>query len=485
MKLKFDSGWKDHIARSVAAVIKPVVKGFQKTNTVKRPQWNRNQAVDGVFDDLKVFCKENTPIVAVGASLVLVSVLGTYCLINIDKTMLGFEATAKPAVEAKKTIEVLTEAPGDVVEEAVEVSEPKTFTMNDIGNIKYDQRIAIECYGIVVDGKQIAYVKTPEDGEAILKVIEETYLDEENTIEESYFGERVEVVPVRQDAAAFHGYQTADEIATYILRGTDEERIHKVEKGENYWLIAQNYNISVDNLIQANPKVNPERLQIGQEISLIVPKPLISVVTKEVAEYSEAIAYEVEYEESSRYYKGEFSVKKSGKKGERQVVAEIYKENGIEKERVVVEETILSDPVTKVVYKGTKNPPPRIGTGTFNRPTSRGVLTSPFGMRWGRRHTGIDIGIPIGTPVKAADGGVVIFAGTKGGYGKCVIIDHGANMSTLYGHNSKLLVSKGDKVFKGQTISKSGNTGVSTGPHLHFEVRKNNVPVNPSSYVKY
>ncbi len=69
-------------------------------------------------------------------------------------------------------------------------------------------------------------------------------------------------------------------------------------------------------------------------------------------------------------------------------------------------------------------------------------------MRWGRRHNGIDIAIPIGTPVKAADGGVVIFSGDKGGYGRCVIIDHGANMSTLYGHNSTLLVKKGDKVFK-------------------------------------
>ncbi len=156
-------------------------------------------------------------------------------------------------------------------------------------NIKYDQRFAIDCYGILVDGKEIAYVETFADGEAVLDIIEANYLDEENVIEESFFGENVELTEIRKDAGAFEPYLEAEEIASYILRGTDEEKIHEVEKGENYWLIADNYNISVDNLIQANPKVNPERLQIGQEISLIVPKPLISVVTKEIAEYSEIL----------------------------------------------------------------------------------------------------------------------------------------------------------------------------------------------------
>lgn len=229
----------------------------------------------------------------------------------------------------------------------------------------------------------------------------------------------------------------------------------------------------------------PERLQIGQEISLIVPKPLITVALAYDSEYIEGIPFDIQYEDSSSLYKGEFKTKENGVQGEREVIAEVYKENGIEVGRIIKSEEVLSEPTVKVMYRGTKDPPPRKGTGVFSRPVTRGPVTSEFGWRWGRRHNGIDIGIPIGTDVHAADGGVVIFAGTQSGYGKVVKIDHGANLISIYAHNSKLYVKKGDKVFKGQTISASGNTGVSTGPHLHFEIRKNGTPVNPRNYLSF
>lgn len=98
-------------------------------------------------------------------------------------------------------------------------------------------------------------------------------------------------------------------------------------------------------------------------------------------------------------------------------------------------------------------------------------------------HTGVDIKAHY-TSVKAAADGVVEFSGYQGGYGYVVIINHGYGYKTLYAHNSKLLVTKGQKVKKGQKISISGNTGVSTGPHLHYEVRINNVPVNPVMFLK-
>jgi len=99
-------------------------------------------------------------------------------------------------------------------------------------------------------------------------------------------------------------------------------------------------------------------------------------------------------------------------------------------------------------------------------------------------HTGIDIGCASGTPVVAAADGTVIFSGANGGYGNCVIIDHGGGLSTLYAHASKLLVSKGDTVTQGQTIDLAGATGVATGPHCHFEVRINGATTNPLLYVK-
>jgi murein DD-endopeptidase MepM/ murein hydrolase activator NlpD len=165
------------------------------------------------------------------------------------------------------------------------------------------------------------------------------------------------------------------------------------------------------------------------------------------------------------------------------VVANVVRENGIEVSRDILSEKIVSEPTTKVVVQGTKARPATVGSGTLARPVSRGTITSPFGTRWGRRHNGIDIGLSIGTAIKAADGGTVVFAGYDGGYGYTVRISHGGGMVTVYAHNSKLQVKKGDKVFKGQQIALSGNSGSSTGPHLHFEVRVNDVPMNPTKYV--
>jgi murein DD-endopeptidase MepM/ murein hydrolase activator NlpD len=113
----------------------------------------------------------------------------------------------------------------------------------------------------------------------------------------------------------------------------------------------------------------------------------------------------------------------------------------------------------------------------------QGVLTSPFGMRWGRMHEGIDIGAPTGTPIYAAAGGTVNYAGWEGGYGNLTVIDHGNGLATAYGHQSQLAVSSGQTVSRGQVIGYVGSTGHSTGPHLHFEVRVNGVPNDPLAYL--
>ncbi|MEZ7562195.1 murein hydrolase activator EnvC family protein [Veillonella atypica] len=128
------------------------------------------------------------------------------------------------------------------------------------------------------------------------------------------------------------------------------------------------------------------------------------------------------------------------------------------------------------------------GTGQLGWPVS-GEITSPYGYRvhpiWGTTiyHSGIDIGVDEGTPVHAADGGVVVWSGWMGGYGYAVVIDHGNGLSTLYGHNSELAVDEGQSVAKGQVISYAGSTGNSTGPHVHFEVRVNGDPVDPMGYL--
>jgi len=126
-------------------------------------------------------------------------------------------------------------------------------------------------------------------------------------------------------------------------------------------------------------------------------------------------------------------------------------------------------------------------TGSFLRPVPGGI-TSGFGYRMHpilgvrKMHTGVDISSATGTPIRAADAGTVIWSGSRGGYGLCVIVDHGGGMSTVYGHCSGLACRAGQGVDKGQVIGYVGSTGLSTGPHLHFEVRRNGSPVNPLSF---
>jgi murein DD-endopeptidase MepM/ murein hydrolase activator NlpD len=112
-----------------------------------------------------------------------------------------------------------------------------------------------------------------------------------------------------------------------------------------------------------------------------------------------------------------------------------------------------------------------------------GVVVSGFGMRWGRMHEGIDIDCAYGTPNRAAAAGTVIYAGWLGGYGNLVVVDHGNGLSTAYAHASAILVSVGQSVSQGETVSLVGSTGHSTGPHLHFEVRINGVAVDPLLYL--
>jgi murein DD-endopeptidase MepM/ murein hydrolase activator NlpD len=130
---------------------------------------------------------------------------------------------------------------------------------------------------------------------------------------------------------------------------------------------------------------------------------------------------------------------------------------------------------------GSSEPAPASSSG-FIWPVS-GPITSPFGMRWGTLHPGIDIGVPSGTPVHAAASGTVIWCGWMSGYGNLVMIDHHNGLATLYGHNTSVAVGCNQQVSQGQVVSYSGCTGFCTGPHVHFEVRLHGSPVDPLGYL--
>ena len=124
----------------------------------------------------------------------------------------------------------------------------------------------------------------------------------------------------------------------------------------------------------------------------------------------------------------------------------------------------------------------RSSVSRFLWPT-RGEISSAFGWRWGRLHAGMDIANDIGTYVVSAQAGQVIWAGWRGGYGYTIIIDHGSGYISLYGHLDDYYVERGQYVRGGQRIASMGNTGNSTGPHLHFEIQKNGEPVDPAGFL--
>lgn len=360
------------------------------------------------------------------------------------------------------------------------------YTTDDeiLDQISYFSNLDAKAYAVNISGQDIATFSKKEEAKEFLEAVKNIYVDQDNEsvkYDDVSFLENVTIKEKETTVGSLSHFQTA---LDYVLTGTDEEKLYKVKKGENYWTIADKYGITPEDLEAANPQIDPEKLQIGQEISLIVPKPLITVVTKEKETYYESIPFDIEYENTGALFEGENQIKLSGKKGKKEVLAEVERQNGIEVSRTEVESEIIKEPQTQVVLVGTKELPPLIGTGSFDNP-ARGTLSSRFGVRWGRMHKGIDIAGPIGTTIRAADGGVVTFAGWNGNYGLAVIVDHGQNKSTLYGHCNKLLVKKGEKVYKGKKIAEMGSTGRSTGPHVHFEVRVNGVAQNPLNYVNY
>jgi murein DD-endopeptidase MepM/ murein hydrolase activator NlpD len=170
-----------------------------------------------------------------------------------------------------------------------------------------------------------------------------------------------------------------------------------------------------------------------------------------------------------------------------ELLSQIKAQKGV-LQRDLDEDEAAAEQLTQIIQELQKKNAPRQGTGHLIWPV-RGPITSPFGMRINpvthhySGHTGIDIGVDYGTPIKAADGGTVIYVGWNDAYGNMTVIDHGGGISTMYAHESAQLVSVGDKVYQGEIIGKVGSTGWSTGPHLHFEVRVNGDPVNPLNYL--
>ena len=271
-----------------------------------------------------------------------------------------------------------------------------------------------------------------------------------------------------------------NEAIDLVTKDKEKNKIYEVKSGDSLSVIAENYNTTVDNLVAINENIeNAESvIRIGDEITVTVPEPELSVITKEEQMYHEEYQAETQYIDNDSWYTTQQEVRQEATTGERNVVAVVTSRNGTETQRDIIHEEIIVESQPAIIERGTKTPP------TYIKPISGGRFTSGFKYRWGRWHKGVDWACPIGTAVKASSAGTVVSAGWISGYGYCVKINHSDGRQTRYAHLSKILVSVGDTVSQGEKIALSGNTGRSTGPHVHFEILIGGTQVNPLKYIE-
>lgn len=208
----------------------------------------------------------------------------------------------------------------------------------------------------------------------------------------------------------------------------------------------------------------------------------LDIKIKAIQEVNESIESNTQYLKTDNLYMGE-TKEIEGEDGVKSVVKLVTYDLDDETEEIVLEEDVIQASKANVIYEGKKNPYIE-GIAFLKMPLENKVITSYFGERWNTKHKGIDFAGNIGDDVNAAVNGKVIYAQyNDGGYGNLVILEHDNNMKSYYAHMSAINVNVGDKVEKGDKIGEVGSTGQSTGPHLHFELRVNDEPVDPLKYL--
>ncbi len=339
----------------------------------------------------------------------------------------------------------------------------------------------VEAYSVYIDGEQMFGVSSIDAAEWVFAKYKQKYMDEQ--ISDDMAVDFCEDIQVRKEFVHIAILQTPED-ALDLLSGSDKELgVYKVQADDTLWDIAERYDTTVEHILAMNDNLT-DNIKEGMELKIEEAVPRLSVRSVQTVSLTEAVPYEVEKIEDSSLYEGRTVVSRKGQEGSAKVLARITKINGVQVDKSVLESETITAPVAQIEKIGTKELPPTTGSGTFIKPTY-GTLTSRYGRRWNRSHKGIDIGGSYNSPIKAADGGVVTYAGWMSGYGNYVVINHENGYQTAYGHCASLSVGEGDRVAKGDVIAKMGNTGRSTGTHLHFEVRKNGEYVDPLKYVGY
>jgi murein DD-endopeptidase MepM/ murein hydrolase activator NlpD len=346
-----------------------------------------------------------------------------------------------------------------------------------------------EAYVVRVDGEPLFSLLDGAKVESILEEYKQRFepeFEEEVKVLSIGFKEQVEVGPelVSIDEIGTVGAAWA-KLDTLKVPDT----VHEIKKGDNFWDVAIKYDTTLAELLQLNPEAVPERLMPGDKILIKPGTPQLSVLVTLETTVLEQIPAPTKYIDDSSLLATDRRVVDEGAPGEKEVTYQIVLENGYESTMEVLEEVIIKEPVERVIKRGTRTVLARGVGGRNYGVVSASRVTSNYGYRTHpiyktrRFHEGVDFAAPVGRSVHAYSSGTVTFAGRTGALGLAVYINHGNGLETRYGHLSKINVKKGQKVSTGDKIGAVGSTGLSTGPHLHFEVRKNGKAQNPWDYI--
>lgn len=327
-------------------------------------------------------------------------------------------------------------------------------------------------------------------GEALTQQIDTELLSEHMDFEDFELGildigfsEEVEVV---EAYILEEELNTLEEAINLLTEEQEVQQIYEVQRGDTLSEISIAVGIPMETIVDMNRHILDNvnsTLNIGDELIITVPEPELSVVWTSREHYEETYEAEIIYIPNDEWYTTQMVTLQEPSAGYREVIADITYENEDEINREIVKENIIMEAIAKIVERGTIVPP------TYVKPISGGRLSSGFGRRTAPTagastyHKGVDWATPVGTPVYASSGGTVVKAGWGSGYGYVVYINHPDGRQTRYAHLSKVLVSVGQTVSQGDKIALSGNTGVSSGPHVHFEILIGGRQVNPLDYL--
>jgi murein DD-endopeptidase MepM/ murein hydrolase activator NlpD len=466
------------------------------------------RSLDGFLDDRVALLRAqrraiSRPVTALAFLMAVVLLLsftlfGTGLEVFIDGDSIGFVGSEAEFDAALREVETrVSEILGrpfsvapDVRYRFGTVNRHRIFDHDQVVNQLFGQISDVRrLFALTVDGTVVAALENPADIELVLEMVEETFLPTVPGLLDHGFAEHIQIERRWVDANLLTSFTGLESL---LLNQRRTAQVTTLAAGETVAAVAARYGMSEQGLLALN---DTDAIEVGKPVVVSEAVTVLTVVATARRVYTEEIDFDIDFIDDHHMFVGEVRILVDGVSGLRRVTEEVTYRNGIEIHSVVTNTEVIEEPVVQQYALGRMPRPTTAPYGVFWRPlaaNARVSLTSGFG--WRRlngvleNHTGVDWSAPFGTAIRAADGGTVVEVGNLGNrsYGRYVIIDHGQNargqnIRTLYAHCSRIIVTQGQKVARGDNIAFVGSTGRSTGNHLHFEVLINRVPVNPFS----